>query len=114
MVKISELTAGDCTSDCPVRAAASILDGKWTTQIIRDLLGGTKRFSQLLKSLDGVSPKVLTVRLKMLEENKIVTKTIYPVVPPKTEYALTELGLELQPVVMALAVFGARLPAQRN
>ena len=109
MPQLSEILAQDCTPDCPVRLAATVLDGKWTTQIIRDLLGGTKRFSELLRSLDGISPKVLTARLKMLEDHNIIVKTIYPVMPPKTEYALTAFGMELRPVIVALATFGVRL-----
>ncbi|MFT6607227.1 MAG: DNA-binding HxlR family transcriptional regulator [Halocynthiibacter sp.] len=103
------LTTEGCDSDCPVRQAAMVLDGKWTTQIVRDLLGGKKRFSELLRTLNGVSPKVLTVRLKMLENHKLISKTIYPVVPPKTEYELTELGLEMKTVIVAMANFGELL-----
>lgn len=98
-----------CDQDCPVKQAAEVLDGKWTTQIIRDLLGGTKRFSELVRSLQGISPKVLTARLKMLEDRKLVKKTIYPVIPPKTEYELTELGRALEGVIVAMAKFGTRL-----
>ena len=99
----------DCDDDCPVRKAADIISGKWTTLIIRDLLSGTKRFSELRKSLDGISPKMLSARLTYLEEKRLLIKKIYPCVPPKTEYSLTKLGLDLQDVIMAMAVFGERL-----
>lgn len=98
-----------CDADCPVRKTARITDGKWTTLIIRDLLSGKKRYSELLKSLSGISPKMLAARLRYLEEKGILTKKIYPTVPPKTEYQLTKLGLKLQEVVAAMDVFGRNL-----
>lgn len=98
-----------CDADCPVRKTAGIIDGKWTTLIIRDLLSGKKRYSELLKSLSGISPKMLAARLRYLEEKGILTKKIYPTVPPKTEYRLTKLGLKLQEVVAAMDVFGRNL-----
>lgn len=101
----------DCGTDCPVAKAARLIDGKWTTLIIRDLLGGTKRFSELLRSLEGVSPKMLSARLIFLEENGLIEKTIYPCVPPKTEYTLTEQGRALEGVIMAMAAFGQGLSA---
>jgi DNA-binding HxlR family transcriptional regulator len=98
-----------CDSSCPVRKTASIIEGKWTTLIIRDLLGGEKRFSELLRSLDGISPKVLTERLKFLEQRNLVFRTVYPVVPPKTEYRLTEMGEGLKDVIIAMSLFGQNL-----
>ena len=91
---------------CPVRVAAGILDGKWTTRIGLELLGGKKRFSELQRALNGISPKILTSRLNMLIDNGLVEKTIYPVVPPKTEYELTDLGQNLRDIIMAMAEFG--------
>lgn len=98
-----------CDDDCPVRRTAQIIDGKWTTQIVRDLLPGKKRYSELLQSLSGISPKILAARLKFLESQGIVSKTIYPEIPPRTEYQLTELGKKLQGVIAAMAEFGAAL-----
>lgn len=98
-----------CDDNCPVRKTSEIIDGKWTTLIVRDLLSGKKRYSELLKSLNGVSPKVLAVRLKYLENKKIITKKIYPTVPPKTEYQLTPLGLQLKGVIVAMSKFGGGL-----
>ena len=98
-----------CDVDCPVRKTAEIIDGKWVTLIIRDLISGKKRYSELLKSLGGVSPKILSARLKYLEEKKIITRKLYPTVPPKTEYQLTKLGLGLKEVVMAMDKFGRNL-----
>lgn len=109
MATVKKIMTESCDSNCPVRQASKVLDGKWTTQIIRDLLGGKRRFSELLRSLQGISPKVLTARLKMLEEHNLIIKTIYPVVPPKTEYELTELGFEMKNVILAMAKFGELL-----
>lgn len=69
--------------------ALSIISGKWTLLIVGELSRGTKRFSQLQKSLKGISPKTLSSRLQELEKNKIVAKKVYPEVPPRVEYSLT-------------------------
>jgi len=97
-----------CDIHCPVRKTADIIDGKWTTLIIRDLLSGTKRYSELLRSLEGISPKMLSERLSELEQKKILTKKIYPVVPPKTEYTLTKHGRDLEPVIRAMQAYGIK------
>jgi DNA-binding HxlR family transcriptional regulator len=99
-----------CADDCPVRKTAAIIDGKWITLIIRDLLSGKKRYSELLRSLTGVSPKILAARLKFLEEKNIISKKTYPTVPPKTEYTLTAVGMRLKNVVIAMEAFGKKLP----
>ena len=100
-----------CDAGCPVRRAAEILDGKWTTKIVRELLQGTKRFSELQRGLPGISPKILTDRLKMLETAGLIDKKIYPVIPPKTEYSLTTKGMEMKRVIVAMAEFGMILQA---
>lgn len=102
-------TAAACDDSCPVRRTAQIIDGKWTTQIVRDLLPGKKRYSELQQSLAGISPKVLAARLRFLEQQGIVAKTIYPEIPPRTEYRLTTLGRKLQGVIAAMADFGMKL-----
>jgi len=96
----------ECAPDCPVKLAADILSGKWTTLIIRELLAGTRRYSELQHALYGISPKILASRLRMLEKNQLVNRKIYPTIPPKTEYTLTKLGRELEHVIMAMAQFG--------
>jgi DNA-binding HxlR family transcriptional regulator len=96
---------------CPVARTMDVLDGKWTVLIIRDLMAGTRRFSQLRSSLSGISPKTLTDRLRMLEEHGLVRRTIYAEVPPRVEYDLTERGRTLRPVLAALAAWsGGTLP----
>ena len=98
-----------CADACPVGRAAHILDGKWTTRIIRDLLPGKRRYSELLHSLTGISPKVLAARLRFLESEGMIHKKIYPEVPPRTEYQLTAQGRRLKPIIEAMAQFGAAL-----
>ena len=80
-----------------------VLDGKWTVLVVRDLLRGTQRFSQLRASLVGISPKTLTDRLRVLEANGLVRRSIYAEVPPRVEYELTERGRGLEPVLDALS-----------
>ncbi len=87
---------------CPIEKAVSILEGKWTLLILRELFTGMKRFGELRSELDGISPKTLTERLRILEAQGIVQRTIYPEVPPRVEYALTEYGETLRPVIDAL------------
>lgn len=106
---MTKLLMAGCEADCPVRRTAQIIEGKWTTQIVRDLLTGKKRYSQLLARLPGISPKILADRLRLLQRHGLLTKTVYPEVPPRTEYQLTALGLELKPVIRAMARFGDTL-----
>lgn len=82
------------------------LDGKWTILIVRDLMGGTKRFGELRRSLTGISPKTLTDRLRGLEEHGLVDRRIFAEVPPRVEYSLTDAGRTLEPVLVALARWG--------
>ncbi len=98
-----------CPEDCPVRLTADILEHKWATVIIRDLLTGKKRFSELEKSLESISPKVLSDRLRELEKKNIVLRTVYSTVPPTTDYELTNIGKELEAVIRAMHTFGKLL-----
>jgi DNA-binding HxlR family transcriptional regulator len=98
-----------CDSECPIQKTAQFIEGKWTTLVIRELLPGKKRYSELQKALTGISPKMLTARLRLLEENRLVARTVYPTIPPMTEYELTPLGQKLEPVLMAMAQFGDKL-----
>lgn len=108
-------SAGRCDATCPVQRTAHVLDGKWTILVLRDLIGGKKRYSELQRSLTGISPRLLAMRLRFLEAEGLLTRTLYPTVPPTTEYELTPLGLALRPVVAAMAEFGTHmLDAGRN
>lgn len=110
---LAELANQPCEPACPIQRAAALLEGKWTTLIVRDLLGGKRRFSELQRGLAGISPRLLTARLRLLEEQGLVQRYQYPTIPPTTEYELTAFGLELLPVLQAMAVFGARLAEQQ-
>lgn len=101
--------AGPCDAACPVQRTARVLDGKWTILVLRDLMGGKKRYSALQRSLTGISPRLLAMRLRFLETEGLLIRTLYPTVPPTTEYELTPLGLALRPVVEAMAEFGMHL-----
>ncbi len=91
---------------CPIERTVTILEGKWTLLILRELFTGTKRFGELRSALSGVSPKTLAERLRILEQQGIITRTIYPEVPPRVEYALTELGQTLSPIIESLRAWG--------
>ncbi|EPJ53084.1 MAG: putative HTH-type transcriptional regulator [Osedax symbiont Rs2] len=101
-------TGGRCDQGCPIKKTAQIIEGKWTTLVIRELLSGKKRYSQLQRALTGISPKVLSARLRMLEQKKLISRTVFATVPVTTEYQLTVQGLKLQPVLLAMAEFGAQ------
>lgn len=91
---------------CPVARTAEIIGNKWTPLIVRDLAGGHKRFSELERSLHGISPKTLSERLKRLEETAVVKRTCFAEVPPRVEYALTDKGFALLPVIESMRTFG--------
>ena len=91
---------------CPVETTLTLISDKWKVLIIRDLLPGTKRFGELKKSIGSVSQKVLTSQLRQMEESGLLTRTVYPEVPPRVECTLTELGQSLRPVLDALWNWG--------
>jgi DNA-binding HxlR family transcriptional regulator len=93
---------------CPVGCCAEIISGKWTLLVIRDLADGSRRFCQLERSLDGISPRTLSLRLRALEDEGIVERRTYPEVPPRVEYALTEKGRALVPLIEDMRVYGRR------
>lgn len=92
--------------DCPVETTLILISDRWKVLIIRDLLDGTKRFSELKKSIGTISQKVLTANLRSMEKSKLLTRKIYAEVPPKVEYTLTETGYSLKPVLDAMAKWG--------
>lgn len=91
---------------CPVETALTLTGDRWKVLIVRDLLTGTKRFGELKKSLDGISQKVLTQHLRIMEENGLVHRKVYAEVPPRVEYSLTELGLSLKTIHDAMWKWG--------
>ncbi|KMZ55728.1 winged helix-turn-helix transcriptional regulator [Dorea sp. D27] len=92
--------------ECPVEMTLKLIGDKWKVLIIRDLLSGTKRFSELMKSVSGITQKVLTSHLRAMEADGLLTRKIYPEVPPRVEYTLTETGYSLEPVLDAMTVWG--------
>jgi DNA-binding HxlR family transcriptional regulator len=95
-------------STCPVCRTAEIVCGKWTLLLIRDLAAGNSRFCELERSLEGISPRTLSLRLRALEEEGIVERHTYPEVPPRVEYALTTKGEALVPLVEDMRQYGTR------
>jgi DNA-binding HxlR family transcriptional regulator len=91
---------------CPVCRTAEIVCGKWTLLVIRDLGEGRSRFCELERSLAGISPRTLSLRLRALEEQGIVERQTYPEVPPRVEYALTTKGEALLPLVEDMRTYG--------
>jgi DNA-binding HxlR family transcriptional regulator len=98
--------------DCPIERAADVLSGKWTLLILRELFRGTQRFGALRSALPGISPKTLTERLRILEEQGILRRTIYPEIPPRVEYTLTDLGQTLWPIIAAMRTWGEQWAPQ--
>jgi DNA-binding HxlR family transcriptional regulator len=93
---------------CPVCRTSEIISGKWTLLVIRDLADGSRRFCELERSLEGISPRTLSLRLRALEEQGIVKRDTYPEVPPRVEYALTEMGEALVPLIEDMRTYGRR------
>jgi DNA-binding HxlR family transcriptional regulator len=91
---------------CPVCATADIICGKWTILVIRDLAEGRSRFCELERSLAGISPRTLSLRLRALEEQGIVERDTYPEVPPRVEYSLTKKGEALVPLIEDMRRYG--------
>ena len=92
--------------DCPVATTVSLIGSKWKLLIIRNLLVRPWRFNELLKNLDGISQKVLTDSLRSMEFDGIITRTVFPEVPPHVEYALSELGETLRPLIKDMERWG--------
>ena len=91
---------------CPAEVTLTLISNKWKVLILRDLLPGAKRFGELKKSIGTVTQKVLTAQLREMEASGLLTRTVYAEVPPRVEYALTELGYSLKPVLDAMQAWG--------
>ncbi len=92
--------------DCPVATTVQLIGSKWKLLILRNLFNRPWRFNELRKDLDGISQKVLTDTLRSMEEDGLITRTAYPEVPPRVEYALSELGESMRPIIKAMEEFG--------
>jgi len=99
---------------CPVETTFTLISDKWKVLILRDLMTGTKRFGELKKSIGNVTQKVLTSQLRQMEENGLLTRKVYPEVPPRVEYTLTELGYSLKPILDAMWTWGEEYKKKVN
>lgn len=106
MVKKDELPA------CPVATTVSLIGSKWKLLIMRNLLVRPWRFNELQRDLEGISQKVLTESLRSMEADGIVTRTVYPEVPPHVEYSLSELGESMRPIISAMEAWGTEYKKQ--
>jgi DNA-binding HxlR family transcriptional regulator len=93
-------------AECSVACTADIIGSKWTAVLVHDLSEGARRFSELERSLPGISPRTLSERLRALEQEEILVRRSYPESPPRVEYELTEKGEALLPVIEAMRMFG--------
>lgn len=94
------------TVTCPVETTLQIIGGRWKVLVLHHLLTGTKRFSELTRALRGVSAKTLSKQLRELEADGVISRRVYPVIPPKVEYSLTPAGRKLKPVLLAMHRWG--------
>ncbi len=106
MIDVNNLPA------CPVETTLLLIGDKWKVLILRDLLTGTKRFSELKKSIQGITQKMLTQQLRDMENNGLLVRKVYPIVPPKVEYTLTNLGVSLKPILDSMLSFGENFKMQ--
>lgn len=105
---LKECIMAEQPSQCPVDMTLDYLSSRWIVLILRELLQGTKRFGEIRKAVGGISQKMLTASLRLMEEHGVVTRTAYLEIPPRVEYALTALGESLRPVVVAMFDWGVR------
>lgn len=92
--------------DCPVATTVQLIGNKWKLLILRNLLARPWRFNEMLRSIPGISQKVLTDNLRAMEKDGIIIRTVYPEVPPRVEYSLSELGDSMRPIIKAMEVWG--------
>ena len=98
---------------CPVATTVALIGSKWKLLIMRDLLARPWRFNELKKDLEGISQKVLTDSLRSMEADGIITRTVYPEVPPRVEYALSDLGESMRPIIESMAAWGTAYKEQK-
>ena len=99
---------------CPVEVTLMLISDRWKVLIIRDLLDGTKRYGELKKSVGNITQKVLTTKLRDMEESGLLTRKVYAEVPPRVEYTLTDTGLSLKPILDAMIDWGQEYKSQRE
>ena len=108
-MKIRKSNAPPLPAGCPMGKCMALLGGAWTCNVIWQLSGGPRRFGELSRDIPGISPKMLTTRLRTLEKKRVVIREVIPSSPPSVEYALSTLGQELIPVINASVKVGTRL-----
>ncbi len=105
----------DCNNlNCPVDTTLRLIGGKYKSLILWHLIGGTLRHGELQKLIPKATPKMLTQQLRELESDNLLRRTVYPVVPPKVEYSLTDLGLSLRPLLISMYNWGAKYMRDNN
>lgn len=99
----------NCHYGCAVEAALDVIGSKWKGVILFHLLDGTKRFNELRRLIPSITQRMLTLQLRELENDRVILRQVYPQVPPKVEYSLTDRGEKLQPILVALREWGAQI-----
>lgn len=97
-----------CVNGCPVEVTLNVIGGKWKGVLLYHLISGTKRYGELKKLIHDITPRVLALQLRELEEDGVIIRTVYPEVPPKVEYQLSELGKTLEHIILEMAKWGER------
>lgn len=103
----------ECNSKLPVNVTLKVIGGKWKPLILWHIFQGTKRFNELVRLNDGITQKMLTQQLRELEADGLIERKVYPVVPPRVEYSITEYGMSLEPVLSSMTNWGTK-HAKRN
>ncbi|MGH7108392.1 MAG: winged helix-turn-helix transcriptional regulator [Acetobacteraceae bacterium] len=111
--KVRKSKAPPQPSGCPMGTCMALLGGAWTTTVIWQLSGGPRRFGELHKDIPGISPKMLTARLRHLATKGVVIREVAPTSPPSVEYTLSKLGKELLPIIDTIVTVGTRLVEER-
>jgi DNA-binding HxlR family transcriptional regulator len=101
-------------TNCPVETTVSLLGSKWKLLILRELFKGTKRFGELSRGVPGISQKMLTQQLRQMAEDNLVNRKVYPEVPPRVEYSLTQIGESLKPILDAMHRWGTKYTMQNT
>ena len=107
-------TKAELLPECPVATTVQLIGNKWKLLIIRNLLQRPWRFNELQKNLEGISQKVLTDSLRSMEADGIITRTVFPEVPPRVEYALSELGESMRPILNSMQTWGENYKAMKE
>src|SRR4051812_31796237 len=110
-IRAADCKPNDC--NCPIEVALEVIGGMWKTLIIRELMDGTRRYSEIHRALAPVTHKMLAQQLRDLENDGVVLRKVYPQVPPKVEYSLAPLGRELVPLMGAMKLWGDRVLQRR-